>query len=117
MPGAPRDRRQMHDGVGRAADRLQHHRGIAQRRVGEDFARPRAAGSRHCDRALAGRLGEADPLGRHRRRGRGARQHEAERLGQARHGEAVPITMQVPADGMSWSCARSRSVSLRAPAR
>ena len=31
--------------------------------------------------------------------------------------EAVPITMQVPDVGMSWSCARSRSVSSSVPAR
>jgi len=31
--------------------------------------------------------------------------------------EAVPITMQVPAVGMSWSCARPSSTSSSDPAR
>ena len=31
--------------------------------------------------------------------------------------EAVPITMQVPEVGISWSCARSRLASSSAPAR
>ena len=72
--------------VGRAGGRLQHHRGVLQRRLGEQLARPRPAGLGHLGGALAGRFGKAPAVGRHRGRGRRARQHEAQRLGHAGHG-------------------------------
>ena len=85
MPHTPGDRRQVHDAVGRAADGLQHHHGIAQRRRGDHLARARAALCQ-LHRALAGRLGAADALGVGRRDRGAARQREAERLDHARHG-------------------------------
>ena len=45
--GAAGDGGEMHQRVGRAGDRLQHHRGILQRGLGEELARLRPAGLRH----------------------------------------------------------------------
>ena len=84
--GAAGDRGEMQDAVGRAADREQHAERILDRSGRHDLTRRRAAALRHRDRAHAARLARAQPVGVHRRDGRGARQHHAERLGEARHG-------------------------------
>ena len=83
--GAPGQRHEVDDGVGRARCRLQDHRRVAQRRLGEDFARARTARNRHFSSALAGRFGKAPAVGRNGRCGRRTWQHEAERFGKARH--------------------------------
>ena len=116
--GAAGDGGEMHQRVGRAGDRLQHHRGILQRRLGEQLARLRPAG-----------------LGHRRRRACRPPRRSAQRSDDTAGAvavpgsmkpsvsamqamvEAVPITMQVPDVGMSWSCARPSSGPSSEPAR
>ena len=83
--GAAGDRREMDEPVGRAADRLQHHHGIAEGGLGEQFARLQSAlGQR--DSLLAAGFGGADAVGMGRRDRARARQRDAKRLDEAAHG-------------------------------
>ena len=73
------------DAVGRAAERMQDREAVAERRRGEEVGDGRAAGLGERDGAAAGRLGEADPLGRGGGRRAGHGQGEAHRLDEAGH--------------------------------
>ena len=74
------------DAVGRAAEGLQHRHGVADRPRGQEVRDGGAARLGEPDGGAAGRLGEADALGRGRGRGGRHRQGEAHRLGEAGHG-------------------------------
>ena len=86
MTGPSGDGRQMDDPVGRAADRLQHHHGIADRPRRDDLPRPRAAGDSHGGGEVAGGLRQAQTLGMDAGDGGAAGKRQAEGLGDEGHG-------------------------------
>ena len=81
---AARDRGEMHDRVGRARERAEHDHRVLEGRAREDLRRARPV-PREFDGAAARRHGVSEALAGAGRRGRAARQHQPERLGEARH--------------------------------
>ena len=86
MLGAVGNRGQMDEAVGRAADRLQHHLRIPERRRGQEFARPRPLRLRHRGGDLAAGFRRAKTFGMRRGDCRTHRQRQAQRFGDAGHG-------------------------------
>ena len=82
--GPAGDRRQVDDGVGRAADRHEDPHGVLERRAGEDPGGPEVL-PRHLDDPPAGRLRQAQAAGERRGNGRHARQGHAQGLGHRGH--------------------------------
>jgi hypothetical protein len=81
-----RDRRQVQPGVGRAAGRGDRGAGVLERLPRHEIARQRPALEDDLGRSRAGAAGQREALGVRRRQHRRARQREAERLGDHRHG-------------------------------
>ena len=81
---AARDRRQVHDAVGRAADGEQHAHRVLERGGREDPVDGELV-ARHLHRLRAGLLGDPDAIGGDGRRRRAAGHRHAQRLGDARH--------------------------------
>ena len=118
MAGAAGDRREMDDAVGRAADRLQHDHGVAQRGRRDDLAGQRRAARPPCAAAT-----RPEASAERTRSACGAGIEAAKATVSPSVSAmiamvlAVPITMQVPTDGASLPLTSSISASSMSPAR